>query len=382
MKKVVSLFFMFVVVFSVFSKTKSISDNGVGISIGGYAQMDYNQPIDANVRQNGTLDVHRMVLLLGYRFDARTQFVTELEWEHINEVGVEQAFVQYKLSSSVNLKAGQILIPMGLINEFHEPLAYNGVERPIIDKVVAPTTWTALGAGATGLLSSISLKYQIYLINGISTYGDEATIGGSGIRNARQEGTSFISSPTVSLKADYFGLKNLQLGAALYAGKTHSTLYNNLKIDDKRGLAIADSSVVNLTMIGLDAKYRIKSLQLKAQYYYSWISNTDSYNAFSGKDLGSEILGWYLEAGYNVLSHFNVKEKELTPFLRVEQYDTHHKVGSFISVNPKYNNQVYTTGIGLKLNKNVVIKTDVQFIKSKNDNQFAKTFNAGVGVTF
>jgi hypothetical protein len=118
-----------------------------GLTIGGYGQIDYNQPFGGNLRKNGILEVHRMVLMIGYRFDARTQFITELEWEHINEIAVEQAFLQYKLTSNVNLKAGQILIPMGMLNEYHEPLSFNGVERPLIDKVIAPTTWNALGAG-------------------------------------------------------------------------------------------------------------------------------------------------------------------------------------------------------------------------------------------
>jgi len=61
------------------------------LTIGGYAQIDYNQPINNNLINNGVLDVHRLVMLFGYKFNSRTNFITEIEFEHIKEVYVEQA---------------------------------------------------------------------------------------------------------------------------------------------------------------------------------------------------------------------------------------------------------------------------------------------------
>jgi hypothetical protein len=61
------------------------------LTIGGYGEVHYNQPFGAETRNTGVLDVHRMVLLFGYNFNKRTQFVTELEFEHVSEVYVEQA---------------------------------------------------------------------------------------------------------------------------------------------------------------------------------------------------------------------------------------------------------------------------------------------------
>ncbi|NOU47514.1 MAG: hypothetical protein HOO86_10685, partial [Bacteroidales bacterium] len=103
------------------------------LTIGGYGEVHFNQAMDAAVVKNGTLDVHRMVLLVGYNFNTKVQFVSELEFEHVSEVLVEQAFMQYKLNSWISLRGGLLLIPMGIINEFHEPTTFNGVERPLID---------------------------------------------------------------------------------------------------------------------------------------------------------------------------------------------------------------------------------------------------------
>ena len=93
------------------SATRMLEKNSK-LTIGGYAQLDYNQPFGGNEMQNGTLDVHRLVMLLGYNFNDRLQFVSELEYEHVEEVYVEQAFLQYKLNRFINLRAGLMLIPM------------------------------------------------------------------------------------------------------------------------------------------------------------------------------------------------------------------------------------------------------------------------------
>ncbi|HLV70766.1 MAG TPA: porin [Xanthomarina sp.] len=107
-----------------------------GVTVGGYGEITYNQPEG----DNGELDVQRLVLLFGYKFNDKVQFVTEVELEHVEEVYVEQAFLQYSLSDRVNLRGGLMLVPMGIVNEYHEPTTFNGVERPRMDKSIVPTT--------------------------------------------------------------------------------------------------------------------------------------------------------------------------------------------------------------------------------------------------
>lgn len=365
----------------------TFNKNNSGLTIGGYGHIDYNQPVGGDLRKNGTIDVHRMVMMLGYRFDARTIFVTEVEFEHLNELSVEMAYLQYKLNNYFTFRAGQLLVPMGMINEYHEPLLYNGVERPLVENAIAPTTWSQFGVGFAGFVPNLSLKYQAYMMNGLSTFtGGVATIGGSGIRKARQEGVAFVSSPNLALSIDYFGIKNLQLGVSLFAGKTQSQLYNGLNRSDAMAASRADSSTVNMAMVGLDAQYRINALQLKAQYYYTTISDADKYNKFTrvnGKNnnLGSAMMGWYVEAGYNVLSHFNTT-KELVPFVRYEQYNTQYKVGNLFAADGKYNTNAIFAGLGFKLTRNAIVKADIQFSKNKTESKYNTILNTGVGVMF
>lgn len=106
------------------------------VTVSAYGEIIYNQPESLN----GELDVRRLVLLLGYSFDDKTQVVTEIEYEHVEEVFIEQAFVNHNLTDNISLRGGLMLIPMGIINEFHEPTTFNGVERPLVDRVIVPTT--------------------------------------------------------------------------------------------------------------------------------------------------------------------------------------------------------------------------------------------------
>jgi len=158
------------------SVEKMLQTNG-NLKIGGYGEVHYNQPVSSDVRKNGTLDVHRIVMMLGYQFNENVQFVSELEFEHVSEVYVEQAFLQYRLNNAINFRGGLILTPMGIVNEYHEPTTFNGVERPQIDNAISPTTWREIGFGITGVLLPVSLKYQAYIMNGFNGFDGQARIG-------------------------------------------------------------------------------------------------------------------------------------------------------------------------------------------------------------
>lgn len=360
------------------------------LKIGGYGEVHLNQELSPDVQYNADLDVHRIVLLFGYQFSDKTQLITEIEFEHVSEVYIEQAFIQHKLNNYMNFRAGLLLMPMGIINEYHEPTTFYGVERPGIDKYVSPTTWREIGLGFSGTILPASLKYQAYVVNGFQSYdGDPLLSGSNGIRKGRQKGAeSIMSSPNFTAKVEYFGLRGLNLGVSAYLGKTESTLYDGINKNDNAMITMADSSVVGVNMLGLDAKYSIKGFQLRGQFYYTGISNSEAYNDFTsdaeGKvnDLGSSITGYYIEAAYNIFSLFKGFEKELYPFLRFEKLDMHNSVPDNINRNDDYNKTTYTTGLSYKLEKSVVLKGDFQFIKSKADTDYSKVFNLGLGFIF
>ncbi len=354
------------------------------LTVGGYAQIDYNQPISSDTRQNGKLDVHRLVMLFGYKFDAKTQFITEIEYEHVSEVFVEQAFLQHKINNYFNFRAGLMLIPMGIINEYHEPPTYRGVERPNVDKYIVPTTWRELGAGFTGRFDDLSLRYQAYLFTGFKSYQDGAGLldGQNGLRKGRQKGAeSFASSPNLSFKFDYYGISSLKLGFSGYFGDTQSTLYNGIDRNDEAALLQADSSVVGVNMIGLDARYQVKGFLIRGQYIFNKLNNTNQYNTFTGKDVGSQHTGFFAEVGYDVFNRIRSIKSQLIPFVRYEQYNTHQATEE-MSVNDAFHRTEITAGIDWKITPGTVLKADFQWLKNRQTNVFNHQLNLGVGVWF
>jgi len=338
-----------------------------GITLGGYGQIDYNEPDGS---EPGKLDVHRLVLLFGYKFNDKVSFLTEIEVEHVEEIYVEQAFVKYTVARNVNVLAGLMLVPMGIINEFHEPTTYYGVERPNVDKYIVPTTWRELGIGVSGNINSVSLKYQAYLFNGFISYKDGSGLlrGSDGLRKGRQKGAeSVITSPNFSTKFDYYGIRGLRVGLAGYFGKTQT--------DDTS----IDESTVGVSMIGLDARYIYKNLQLRGQYIYTSLGNTDEYNMFTGQDVGSEMFGVYGEVAYS----FPLGDVEkLTPFLRYEVYNTQAQTAGDLEANPEYDRNELTFGLDYKVANGVAFKVDYQFLNNAAIAEANKQFNAGVAVWF
>jgi len=352
-----------------------------GLSIGGYGQIDYNQTINSNTAgEIGKLDVHRMVLMFGYKFNKNANFITEIELEHVSEVYVEQAFLSYRLNKFINFRGGLMLVPMGIVNEYHEPTTYNGVERPDVDKYIVPSTWREIGAGFSGNIPLATLRYQVYLMNGFMGHdGDKAKFGGeSALRSGRQKGAeSTMSSPSLSIKLDHYGVKGLRLGAAYYNGKSQSTFYEGVAKTDVQAIARADSSVINIEMVGLDARYYNKGLQLRGQYILGNFKNTEQYNSFFGSDLGSSIQGYYVEIAFDVLRKYKVSS-QLYPFVRFEDFDTHFKTSGETDRMEDFHRQIITTGLSYKITPGAVLKLDYQYSTTGQQDRI----NAGVGVWF
>lgn len=345
------------------------------VTVGAYAEMLYNQPEG----DNGELDVQRMVLLFGYRFNNKTQFVTEVELEHVNEIFVEQAFINYSVGNNISLRGGLMLVPMGIVNEFHEPTTFNGTERPGMDNAVVPTTWREIGIGVAGRFNNLNLGYQAYVFNGFkSTEADgsgglSGFLGGSsGLRGGRQKAIqSTIDSPTLSTKLDYYGIPGLRVGLSTYFGKTQAE-------DD---IETIDGANIGIAMIGLDARYAYQRFTARGQFINASLSDTEDYNNATGRDLGSALRGFYVEGAYNLLPV--EKEQKLFIFTRYEQYDTHANTDGNLVRNEAYDRTDVTSGLTYHIAPGVVLKGDYQFRSNALDGDDVKDrLNFGIGVWF
>jgi hypothetical protein len=348
---------------------------GDAVTVGAYGEITYNQP----EALNGEMDVQRLVLLFGYKFTDEVQFITEVEFEHVQEVYIEQAFVNYAVAPNVSIRGGLMLVPMGIINEFHEPTTFNGVERPAVDNVIVPSTWREIGVGVTGRFNDLSLGYQAYVFNGFksASIDGEGGINGflkgsNGLRSGRQKGIqSTIDSPTFSLKFDYYGIPGLRLGLSGYFGDTQA--------EDE--IDAIDGSSIGISMIGLDTRYAYKRFTARGQFINASLSNTESYNNLTNKDLGSVLQGWYLETAYNLLAQ--EKKQRLFAFVRYEQFDTHAKTEGDLVRNNAYNRSDITTGLSYHIALGVVLKGDYQIRDNAQSNsELPNMLNFGIGVWF
>jgi hypothetical protein len=189
-----------------------------------------------------------------------------------------------------------------------------------------------------------------------------------------------MSSPTFAARIDHYGIPGLKIGASLYSGKSQSTLYHGLNENDAAAVVTADSSIISINMIGFDARYRIQGFEARGQFNYASINNTAEYNRFTGSDLGSQMLGWYLEAGYDVLYGMQNGQR-LVPFVRYEKYNTHAKTDSHTEKNNAFDRTDITLGAGWWITSGTVIKADYQLFNNAADNKSGQ-LNLGIGIWF
>ena len=340
-----------------------------GLSIGGYGEITYN-----NIEGSSTpaeIDVQRLVVLFAYKFDDRTSFVTEIEYEHVKEVYVEQAFINYAVADGVNLRGGLMLIPMGIVNEYHEPTTFNGVERPSLDSKIVPTTWREMGIGVSGRINNASIRYQAYLMNGFLSYGESHKLRGSdGLRKGRQKGAESVGSDAnFAGRIEYYGLPKLKLGVSYYAGNTQTTAPE------------ISNTQIGLSMIGLDYRYINGKLSSRGQFISASLKDTEAYNLAGNKDLGSVMGGYYIEGAYNLLPIDSRQKLDL--FLRYENFNTHQKTAGDLIVNDAFHRNETTFGLSYHLASGAVFKADYQSKGTAVEGSDAiGQFNIGLGVFF
>ena len=191
---------------------------GQGVSIAGYGEMLYENFAErtqaGQPTASGTqLDFLRAVFYAGYRFNDTFLFNSEIEVEHAGEVFVEFAYVDYLVHENVGIRGGMVLVPMGLVNEFHEPTVFLGAERPVTEQRIIPTTWRENGAGIYGSVDRVT--YRAYVINGL----DGTRFSATGIRGGRQKGSrAKASNMAFAGRIDVTPTPGVFVGTSLYTG--------------------------------------------------------------------------------------------------------------------------------------------------------------------
>lgn len=335
-----------------------------GLSIGGYGEIileNFRDGFDGPGRRvaptlgfdpatdgQRRFDMTRAVLYVGYRFDDNWVLNSELEFEHAGEeISSEFLYLDRFIAPAFNLRFGKLLMPVGLTNEIHEPPTYFGTHRPTVETLIIPTTWSEYGAGVFG--DAGPFTYRSYVVTGLNASGFAPDVG---IREGRHEG-GFANANTFAsvTRVDYTGTPGLLAGGSLYFGEA--------SVDPAAGF---DPLVVPARIVEAHVQYHYKAVDLRALGAYSVFSNIDALNARRGAgasdSVGSRQAGFYLQAGYDLLSG---STQALMPFVRWEFADTQLEVPPGYAKNGNNLIRELVAGVNYKPHPQIVLKADYQW---------------------
>jgi hypothetical protein len=352
-----------------------------GLSIGGYGEGYYRNLVSDEGSRHDTADFLRAVLYVGYKFTDSIVFNSEIEIEHVDEIFLEFATLDFLWRDWINAKAGLLLLPMGWLNEIHEPPFYFGVNRPSSETVIIPSTWRENGAGLFGNVGE-QLRYKIYAVNGMNAAGFRP----SGLRDGRQKGSQVLADDLgVTARLDWTPLDGLILGASVYAGNSGQDQEIDVEaLPDP--VSLPDTFT---TVFDVHAQYNWRKLWLRGLYTMAFVSQagqlSDALQQIGSLDPGeavaSGMLGGYGEVAYDIWSWFGEGERRLEPFYRFEYTDTQWNMPSGFEADDAFKIWSHTVGFSFEPIPNVVIKVDYRNLHPR-EGQLADEFNLGLGYVF
>jgi hypothetical protein len=253
--------------------------------IGGYGEVHYNNlKADDSAGDRDEIDFHRFVLFFGHEFSDRVSFFSEVELEHSiaadgepGEVELEQAYVNFTLTDTLSAKAGLFLLPVGILNETHEPPTFYGVERNAVESDIIPSTWWEAGAAISGHYSSgLSWDFAVHSGLAIPTTGGDAFRVRSGRKKVAE---APANDPAYTARLRYSGIPGLDLGLS-YQYQTDASQIAGDGLDD--GQLFSANAIYNIgdfTLRGVYANWNFSGIAIEA----------------AGAD---SQTGWYLEPSY------------------------------------------------------------------------------------
>ncbi len=358
-----------------------------GLSIGGYGEGFYRKFVGDKTKDNrDTADYLRGVLYFGYKFNDWIIFNSEIEFEHAStastktsssgEVSVEFAYLDFFFSEYANGRIGLLLVPMGFVNEMHEPNTYHGVGRTEVETVIIPTTWRENGVGLFGRLGP-DVQYRLYAVNGLNARG----ISSSGLRGGRQKGNRTLAEDiSVVGRIDYTPHPSLLLGGSFYTGDQG----NNQTVS---GTKLPDA---HLTLWEAHGQYRSHGLELRGLFTLAHLGDAreltlalrKTRDIGTSETIGSRMLGTYGEIAYDLFPLLQPNtEQYFAPFVRFEYFDTHDQTPAGFRRDKSKAVRLWVTGVSYKPHPNVVLKLDYRDFSPIRGKR-ADEVNFGVGFAF
>ena len=392
--------------------------NGKRLSVGGYGEvaMSRNFYSDHVSRysladehkddpSHGRFDIPHAVIYLGYDFGKGWTMGTEIEFEHGGvgmayekedeeggeweqevekggEVELEQFWIQKSFGRWANIKAGHIVVPVGLNNAYHEPLNFFTVYRPEGENTILPSTWHQTGISFWG--KTKGWRYELQFLAGLNSdnFTNTGWINkGPGTPTEGEIATKYGTA----LRIDNYCIKGLRIGLSGYYGHAIGNSYPN----NKDG---AESKYKGVVAIGaIDFTYNNYNWIVRGQADYGYLSDAKQLKYFTNRLNGlspfhhsafvsKNAFAYGIEAGYNVFSQIEKlrqSNQKMYLFGRYEHYNPYASKTKNTSYD--YTNvQRMAVGINYYPVKQIVVKAEYshRFLKSQYNNEPA--INIGV----
>ena len=340
-----------------------------------YGEVNLGVPVQHP--EEAVADLRRLVIGLERSVDEDTELAIELEVEHAvtsaddpGEVAIEQAFVSRRLGPVWSVRAGLLLVPAGFLNRSHEPTAYHGVERNLVETAIIPTTWreggVAVAASTPGGLTvqvGAGTGFDLSRWDAASTEGQESPLG-----SIHQEmALAKAHDPSAYAAIDWRGVPGLHLGASGFVGRASQ---------GQPGLPLCA-----VTLWDLRARWNPGRLEVSALYARGAFTNSAAFNAplvGSPTLLPASFDGWYLEAAYRLWSG---ERDAFVPFARIEQVNTgrsYADLGPGLTPAARPTETAVTAGASYHLGPEVVVKADWQRFDAGDESRV----NLGLGWSF
>jgi hypothetical protein len=343
------------------------------VNMFGYGELNFTRPKNNIAGSEAT--ARRAVLGFGYKFNERTRFAAELEVEHAvvskddsGEVAFEQLYVEHDITDGLSAKMGLFLLPVGYMNESHEPTRYYGVTRNLVETAIIPSTWREIGVGFRGIKDS-GLRWDTGIVTSFDLTKwptDSVDTKASPLGAIHQEGQKAKAASLGYYGAlNFDGIPGFNVGGSLFQGG----------IGQKQpDIASPNSSV---TLAEVHTKWQVGAWDLSALAAQGRFHNVSAFNT-SGNGVNpvpEQFRGWYTQAAYRL---WRKGDTSLVPFTRYERVNTalgFSGLGGLAPANDP-DTKVWTVGASYYLHPQVVVKMDVQ--KYQNNSALDR-FNMGLG---
>lgn len=336
----------------------------------GYGELHFNHPKTGAMSQSAgdEIDIHRWVIGLAYEFSDRIRMDMELDFEHaFNEPEFEYGFLEFDLTKTVSARVGSVLMPVGQLNEFHEPPLFYSVERPYTETSMIPTTWQENGAGLIGRLMQGKVAFRVYATAGLDASKFNTL---NGLRSGR-------SKSVKSKIEDWAGVGRVEVSPNKY-----------LTIATSGYIGGADQSnpALGYVLVKIwegDIRFRYESLEFAGTCTRTEINGAERVSAAAGQTVGSAMQGGYVEAAYRLkkLLFPESSPADLALFARFERFNTNHEVPTGYAADRRAFRRIWTTGLAFYPLSSVVLKADGEFWKDGTDDTVER-LNLGAGFMF